>query len=245
MAYKLDILAIVAHPDDAELGCSGTLIKEIAAGKKVGIVDLTQGELGSRGSAELRKKEADKASKIMGLSARENLEMLDGFFNENLQNLMRVVTAIRKYKPDIIITNAISDRHPDHGRGSELVQRSAFLSGLVKIDTDDKGKWQEPWRPKAVYHMIQDRYIKPSFVVDITDHFEKKIEAIKAFSSQFFTGDSNAQSTDKTQTPISTPDFMHFLESRAREFGREINVKYAEGFTVERVAGVNSLFDLL
>lgn len=245
MAYKLDILAIVAHPDDAELACSGTLIKEIEAGKKVGIVDLTQGELGTRGSAVLRKKEAEKASKIMGLSIRENLEMLDGFFSENLQNLMKVVTAIRKYKPEIIITNAITDRHPDHGRGSALVQRASFLSGLVKIESDEKGKWQDPWRPKAVYHMIQDRYIKPNFVVDITAQFDKKTDAIKAFSSQFFTGDDAEKNDKSNQTPISTPDFMRFLESRAREFGREINVKYAEGYTVERVAGVNSLFDLL
>ena len=242
MAYKLDILAIVAHPDDAELGCAGTLIKEINAGKKVGVIDLTQGELGSRGSAELRKKEAAAASKIMKLSFRENLEMADGFFSESVQNLMKVITSIRKYRPDVLITNAIHDRHPDHGRGSDLVQRAAFLSGLVRIESSDSGKWQEPWRPKVVYHMIQDRYIKPDFVVDVTNEMPVKLKAIKAFSSQFFTGKEEKK---EAQTPISSPDFMYFLDARAREFGRQINTTYAEGFTVERTIGVNSLFDLI
>lgn len=242
MAYKLDILTIVAHPDDAELGCAGTLIKEINAGKKVGVIDLTQGELGSRGSAELRKKEAAAASKIMGLSFRENLEMADGFFSESVQNLMKVITIIRKYRPDVLITNAVQDRHPDHGRGSDLVQRAAFLSGLVKIESSDSGKWQEPWRAKVVYHMIQDRYIKPDFVVDVTEEMPTKLKAIKAFSSQFFTG---KEEKGDAQTPISSPDFMHFLDARAREFGRSINTTYAEGFTVERTIGVKSLFDLI
>tara|TARA_R110001592_G_scaffold363221_3_gene681726 strand:- start:117426 stop:118154 length:729 start_codon:yes stop_codon:yes gene_type:complete len=239
---KLDILAIVAHPDDAELACAGTLLQEKANGKRIGIVDLTQGELGSRGSAELRHKEATLSSKILGLDARDNIRLADGFFEETEENLLAVIQQIRKYQPEILITNAIEDRHPDHGRGSALVQRAAFLSGLLKIETVFDGEKQEHWRPKAVYHMIQDRYIKPDFVVDITSVYDQKMESIKAFSSQFFSGKSH--NNKETITPISSPDFLYFLEARAREFGRAINATYAEGFTVERTPGVKSLFDL-
>jgi bacillithiol biosynthesis deacetylase BshB1 len=239
---KLDILAIVAHPDDAELACAGTLLIEKANGKRTGIVDLTQGELGSRGSAELRHKEAALSSEILSLDVRSNVKLADGFFEETEANLKAVIQQIRKYQPEILITNAVTDRHPDHGRGSALVQRAAFLSGLLKVETFDDGEKQEHWRPKAVYHVIQDRYIKPDFVVDITSVYDQKMEAIKAFSSQFFSG--KEQSDEETVTPISSPDFIYFLEARAREFGRSINATYAEGFTVERTPGVQSLFDL-
>lgn len=238
---KLDILAIVAHPDDAELACAGTLLKEKESGKRIGIVDLTQGELGSRGSADLRKIEAENSSLIMGLDARENLKLADGFFEQTEENLLAVIKAIRKYQPEIIITNAVSDRHPDHGRGSALVHRATFLSGLLRIETEDDGAKQMHWRPKAVYHMIQDRYLKPDFVVDITSVYDVKQKAIMAFSSQFC---ADKKSDEEAITPISSPDFLYFLEARAREFGRSINATYAEGFTVERTLGVKSLFDL-
>lgn len=238
---KLDVLAIVAHPDDAELACAGTLLQEKAKGKRIGIVDLTQGELGSRGSAELRHKESAHSSKILGLDARDNVKLADGFFEITHENLLAVIQCIRKYQPEILITNAIEDRHPDHGRGSALVQRAAFLSGLLKIETFVGQEKQAHWRPKAVYHMIQDRYIQPDFVVDITSVYDKKMASIKAFSSQFF----NEENTEGgAETPISSPEFIHFLEARAREFGRTINATYAEGFTVERTPGVTSLFDL-
>lgn len=239
MEYKLDILAIVAHPDDAELACSGTLVNAINEGKKIGVVDLTQGELGSRGTIETRAKEAAAASKIMGFPTRENLQMADGFFTENNGNLLKVVEVIRKYRPDLVITNAIEDRHPDHGRASQLVSRACFLSGLSKIETSVNGNWQKKWRPKFVYHAIQDRYIKPDFVVDISETFETKMEAIKAFKTQFYD-----PSSKEPQTPISSEDFLEFIEGRAREFGRSIGVTYGEGFTVERPIGVKSLFDL-
>jgi bacillithiol biosynthesis deacetylase BshB1 len=241
MMIKLDILAIVAHPDDAELACAGTLLKEKVNGKKIGIVDLTQGELGSRGSAELRYEEAKRSSDILGLDVRANVKLADGFFEETEANLLAVIKYIRKYRPEILITNAVTDRHPDHGRASALVQRAAFLSGLLKIETMDGDLMQEHWRPKVVYHMIQDRYIEPDFSVDITSVYDQKMEAIKAFSSQFFNSDNVSAGT---ATPISSPNFIYFLEARAREFGRTINATYAEGFTVERTPGVKSLFDL-
>lgn len=238
---KLDLLAFAAHPDDVELAASGTMIKHQQLGYKTGIVDLTQGELGTRGSAELRKLEAEKASFILGLAVRENLEMADGFFVHNEQNLVSIIQRIRKYQPELVLANAISDRHTDHGKGSKLVSDACFLAGLRKIETlDDTGAFQAPWRPKAVYHYIQDRYIKPDFVVDITPYFYQKVEAIKAFSSQFY-----SEEATEPETPISRPDFLDFIEGRAREMGREAGFTFAEGFTVERMPGVKDLFDLI
>ena len=231
---KLDILVFAAHPDDAELACSGTILKHIAQGYKVGIVDLTRGELGSRGSSEIRDKEAEISSEILGLSSRDNLDLGDGFFEINEKNLLSLVQKIREYRPNIIFCNAVEDRYPDHGRGSELASRTCFLSGLVKIDTN-----QEAWRPKAVYHYIQDRYIKPDFSVDITPFWGKKMDAIQAFSSQFYDPNST-----EPETPITSKDFMNYVEARANQFGREINAKYAEGFTVERTVGVEDILRL-
>ena len=237
---KLDILAFAAHPDDIELACSGTLIKEIARGKKVGIIDLTEGELGSRGSSELRYEEAAKASQVMGVSIRENLNLGDGFFEINEESMLRVIEMIRKYQPEIVVCNAIKDRHPDHGRGSELVKRAAFLSGLIKIETEIDGKIQEKWRPKQVFHYIQDEYIEPDFVIDITEEFETKMESIYCYSSQFY----NPKSTEP-QTPISSKEFIDFLDGRARQFGRSIGAKYGEGFTSSNPLKIDSLNDLI
>lgn len=231
---KLDILVFAAHPDDAELACSGTILKHIAQGYKVGVVDLTRGELGSRGSAEIRDKEAAKSSKILGLSGRDNLDLGDGFFEINESSLLALVRKIREYQPNVVFCNAVEDRHPDHGRGSELASRACFLASLVKIDTN-----QDVWRPKAIYHYIQDRYIKPDFSVDITEFWDKKVEAIQAFSSQFYKPNST-----EPETPISSKEFMNYVEGRANQFGREINTKYAEGFTVERTIGVGDVLGL-
>lgn len=236
---KLDILAFAAHPDDAELACSGTLIKQIKQGYKVGIVDLTQGDLGTRGSVETRMEEAQASAEIMGLSARENLKMPDGFFEETEDNLKRVIYAIRKYQPDVIFANAVSDRHPDHGRGSHLVSRACFLAGLVKIETLDDGKIQPPWRPKNVYHYIQYRYIQPDFIVDITKEWDTKLAAIKAFKSQFFDPQSN-----EPKTLIASSKFLDYIDARAKEFGSAIEVAYGEGFTSERPLTVNNILDL-
>ncbi|MEM9052893.1 MAG: bacillithiol biosynthesis deacetylase BshB1 [Bacteroidota bacterium] len=238
---KLDILAIVAHPDDIELSASGTLIKSIKQGKKVGILDLTRGELGTRGTPEIRAEEAAKASEIMGLSVRENAALPDGFLNNVKEQQMAVIPFIRKYQPEIVIANAVRDRHPDHGMGAALTSKSCFLSGLRAIKTvGENGEEQEAWRPKAVYHAIQDRYIEPDFIVDITEEWPQKVKSIEAFESQFFIGKKD----DEPETPISSPEFMSFLESRARDFGRTIGVKYGEGFTAERTIGVNDLNDL-
>jgi bacillithiol biosynthesis deacetylase BshB1 len=236
---KLDILAFAAHPDDVELSASGTVLKHIAAGKKVGIIDLTQGELGSRGTQETRKEEAAVSSQILGLSARHNLKMADGFFEINEENKRLIIEQIRKYKPDIILANAVSDRHPDHGRASKLVSEAAFLSGLVKVNTTLDGEMQMPHRPTAIYHYIQDYYMKPDIVVDVTDFIEEKMKSILAFKTQFFDPKSS-----EPETPISGKDFLEFVESRMRQFGRPIGVKYAEGFTAERYPGVDLLTDL-
>lgn len=238
---KLDILVLAAHPDDAELSCSGTIAAHIAKGKKVGIVDFTQGELGTRGSAEIRKQEAEEASRILEISARENLKMADGFFQNDQANQLKVIQAIRTYQPEIIFTNALNDRHIDHGKGAKLAHESCFLSGLRKIETFDAvGKPQEAWRPKALYHYIQDYYLKPDLVIDITNFWEIKVAAIRAFKTQFY--DPNS---DEPITPISTPDFLDFLEARAREMGRMIGVKYGEGFNKAMPIGAKSMFDLL
>jgi N-acetylglucosamine malate deacetylase 1 len=232
---KLDILVLASHPDDAELACSGTIMAHVAKGKKVGIVDLTMGELGTRGTPEIRAKEAAEGARIMGLEVRDNLGLPDGFFQNDKQSLLEIVKVIRLYQPEIVLANAVYDRHPDHGMGAAVASRACFLSGLKKIDTD-----QVAWRPKNVYHYIQDRMLIPDFIVDITPYWEAKMECIKAYSSQFFNATNN-----EPQTYISTPEFMHFIEARALEFGHAIGVKYGEGFTKEKQIGVTDLFDLL
>jgi bacillithiol biosynthesis deacetylase BshB1 len=238
---KLDILVLSVHPDDAELGCAGTILKHIALGKKVGIVDLTRGELGTRGSAEIRDKEAAASAQILGLAVRENLGLPDGFFQNDKEHQLRVIAAIRKYQPQIVITNAYHDRHPDHGRASDLVETSSFLSGLRKIETFSNGEAQQPWRPDLLLHFIQDEYIKPDILIDVTDYWDKKIESIHAFGSQFF----NPNWENEPQTYISSPEFIQVIEARAREFGKVIQVKYAEGFTSRKILGVDNLFNLL
>lgn len=240
MAEKLDILAIGVHPDDVELGCSGTILKHIAQGKKVGILDLTRGELGSRGSAELRLKEAKSAANILDVSIRENLGYADGFFKNDKEHQLGIIKMLRKYQPTIVLANATKDRHPDHGRASQLISEACFYSGLLKIETEIDGAKQEHWRPKAVYHYLQDRYIKPDFVVDVTEFVDKKMEAIMAFSSQFY----NPNSTEP-KTPISGEDFLDAVKSRMISLGRDAGVNYAEGFTAERVVGVNDLTSLI
>lgn len=238
---KLDILVLSVHPDDAELGCAGTVLKHIAQGKTVGIVDLTRGELGTRGSAEIRAKEAAEAGRILGLAVRENLAIPDGFFENTREYQLKVIAAIRKYQPEIVITNAYHDRHPDHGRANKLVEESSFLSGLRKIETFNNDEPQEVWRPKLVLHFIQDNYIKPDILVDITDHWDTKIKSIMAYGSQFY----NPEWEDEPQTYISSPEFIKVVEARAREFGKSINVKFAEGFTSRKILGVDNLFNLL
>ncbi len=237
---KLDILVLAVHPDDAELGCAGTLLKHIAMGHKVGIVDLTRGELGTRGSAEQRDKEAALAAEILGLTVRENLCLADGFFQNDQEHQLKVITAIRKYQPEIIITNAYHDRHPDHGRASELVEASAFLAGLVKVETHVDNVRQAPWRPKLTLHFIQDNYIEPDIIVDITDYWDKKMESVSAYGTQFY----NPKSSEKNETYISSPEFYHTLEGRAREFGKCIGARYGEGFTSKKLLGVDNLFSL-
>ncbi len=236
---KLDILVLSAHPDDAEISCGGTIAKHIALGKKVGVVDLTHGELGTRGTAKIRDQEAAASSKVLGLSVRGNLGLRDGFFKNVEEDQLKVVEAIRKYQPEIVLTNAVHDRHPDHGRASELVYESTFLSGLSKVETKSDGKLQTAWRPKAVYHFIQSLYIAPDFVVDVTDFWDKKIESLRAFKSQFYDPQSK-----EPETFISNPGFMKLIEARGHELGYSIGAKYGEGFTVRRHLGVNSLFDL-
>lgn len=236
---KLDILAFAAHPDDIELSCSGTLMKHISEGKKVGIVDLTQGEVGSRGTIETRYAEAEEASKIMGIDIRVNLKMADGFFEINEINKLLIVEQIRKFQPTIVLANALEDRHPDHGRASTLVSDACFLAGLRKVETVMNGLKQDAYRPKAVYHYIQDYYIKPDFVVDVTEFVDRKLESIKAYKTQFY--DPNSK---EPQTPISGEDFLEFIKGRMAQFGRPISVKYGEGFNVEREMGVNSLFNI-
>ncbi|WP_311954615.1 bacillithiol biosynthesis deacetylase BshB1 [Mucilaginibacter terrae] len=238
---KLDILVLPVHPDDAELGCAGVILKHNAMGKKSGIVDLTQGELGTRGSAQIRLKEAEAAGKILGLAVRDNLGIPDGFFQNTPEYQLKVIEVIRRYQPEIVITNAYHDRHPDHGRASDLVQASCFLSGLRKIETFDKdGQQQEAWRPKQLLHFVQDIYIKPDIVVDVTQYWEGKMDSIKAYGSQFH----NPEWVDEPQTYISSPEFFQNVEARAGEFGRYIKARYAEGFLSRKILGVESLFDL-
>ncbi|AQS93304.1 bacillithiol biosynthesis deacetylase BshB1 [Polaribacter sp. BM10] len=237
---KLDILAFGAHPDDVELGCGATIAKEVSLGKKVGIVDLTQGELGTRGSAALRMIEANKAADIMGVSVRENLKFSDGFFINDKKHQLEIIKMIRKYKPDVVLCNAIDDRHIDHGKGSKLVSDACFLSGLIKIETTVNGEIQEKWRPKQVYHYIQWKNIEPDFVIDITGFIEKKTKAVLAYGSQFF--DPNSK---EPETPITSKNFIDSINYRARDLGRLIGVDHAEGFTSERYVAVKNLDKLI
>lgn len=238
---KLNILAFGAHPDDVELGAGATLAKEIAAGKSVGIVDLTGGELGTRGSENQRTDEAEEAARILGVKVRHNMRFADGFFQNDKNCQLALIKVIRKYQPELVICNAVTDRHIDHGKGSQLVSDACFLSGLIKIETKDSdGQIQHPWRPNHVFHYIQWHHIQPDIVVDVTGYIDKKLQAVKAYSSQFYDPDSEAPST-----AISSQNFLDSVQYRAADFGRIIGTSYAEGFTVERFPAVNSLFDLI
>ena len=237
---KLDILAFGAHPDDVELGCAATIAKEISLGKKVGIVDLTRGELGTRGSAELRDKEAANAAGILGVTVRENLGFADGFFKNDKEHQLEVIKMIRKYQPEIVLCNAIDDRHIDHPKGSQLVSDACFLSGLLKIATELDGAQQEKWRPKQVYHYIQWKNIEPDFVIDVTGFMDKKISSVMAYSSQFFDPKSS-----EPETPITSKNFTDSIEYRAKDLGRLIGVDYAEGFTSERYVAIENFSKLI
>ncbi len=237
---KLDILAIGVHPDDVELGCGATIIKHITQGYKVGILDLTQGELGTRGTAEIRMKEAESARALAGVLVRENIGLEDGFFTNDKASKLAIIKAIRKYQPDIVLANAVSDRHPDHGKAADLVRESCFLSGLGKIETVYNDTVQDKWRPKQMYHYIQDYHIEPDLVVDVSDFLDKKFDMIMCFESQFYNPDSK-----EDETPISGKQFLEHLRGRAIDHGRRIGVKYGEGFTSDTYVGVNNLFDLI
>jgi N-acetylglucosamine malate deacetylase 1 len=232
---KLDLLAFGVHPDDVELSCAGTLMMELTHGKKVGIIDLTRGELGTRGTPHSRKEEAEEAAKIMGISLRENLGMRDGFFTNDETHQLQVIQKIRQYRPEIVLCNATEDRHPDHGRSSKLVSDSCFLSGLRKIETELNGIKQEEWRPKYVFHYIQDRYLNPDFVVDVSPVFEQKILAVKAYGTQFHNPE-----LDEPQTYISTPGYLESVIYRHKMFGKMIGVEYAEGFVTQKMIGIKS-----
>lgn len=236
---KLDVLAIGVHPDDVELGCSGTLINEIKSGKKTGILDLTQGELGTRGTIETRHEEAKKAADIIGVSVRENLKMRDGFFKNDEENQLKLVSAIRKYQPEIVFANVLDDRHPDHGRAGHLIADACFLSGLVKVKTrNEEGNEQEKWRPKYVLHYIQDWYYEPDLLIDVSDVFDQKMKSVEAYTTQFHI---SGQESEGLQTYISTPDFLESVIARARMLGKRIGVKYAEGFVSEKKIGIRNL----
>lgn len=231
---KLDILVFGAHPDDIELGCAGTVIKEVQSGKKVGIIDLTRGELGTRGTAETRTAETEAATKILGVSVRENMDFKDGFFKDDEQHKLALVKKIREYRPEIVITNAVSDRHPDHGRASQITVDACFLSGLEKINTG-----QDVWRPKAIYHYIQFNNLTPDFVVDISEYMDKKLQAVKAYTTQFFNPKSK-----ESETIISSQGFLDSISYRAKDLGRQSNCEYAEGFLAHQMPKVDSLFDI-
>ncbi|MHC5354893.1 bacillithiol biosynthesis deacetylase BshB1 [Myroides sp. LJL115] len=237
---KLDILAFGAHPDDVELGCGATIAKEIAHGKKVGIIDLTQGELGTRGTAITRKEEATNAAKILGVEIRENLGFADGFFINDKEHQLKIIQMIRKYRPEIVLCNAIDDRHIDHAKGSDTVSDACFLSGLTKIETTLDGEQQKAYRPKVVYHYIQWKNIEPDFVVDVTGYMDKKLESVLAYKTQFF--DKNSK---EPATPITSKNFIQSVTYRAQDLGRLINTDFAEGFTTERYVAVNTLADLI
>jgi bacillithiol biosynthesis deacetylase BshB1 len=234
---KLDVLAIGVHPDDVELGCSGTLINEIKRGKKAGIIDLTQGELGTRGTIETRYQEAAAASEIIGIHARENLKMRDGFFKNDEAHQMQVIQVLRKYRPDVVFANILEDRHPDHGRAGQLVYDACFLSGLRQVKTvSEDGQEQEKWRPKYLLHYIQDRFYEPDIIVDISDSFKQRMEAIKAYKTQFYDPGS-----DEPITYISNPEFLEAITSRARLLGKRIGVQFAEGFLSKKNIGISNL----
>lgn len=235
---KLDILAIGVHPDDVELGCSGTILNEIRKGKSVGIIDLTQGELGTRGTIETRYAEAALAAQILGVTVRDNLKMRDGFFKNDEEHQLVLIQAIRKYQPDIVLGNILEDRHPDHGRAGKLIRDACFLSGLSKISTfDDSGNQQEKWRPKYVLHYLQDWYHEPDLIVDISEVFELRMKSVEAYTTQFFSGED----VEGPQTYISTPDFLDSVIARARMLGKRIGVKYAEGYICEKNIGIRNL----
>tara|TARA_R110002049_G_scaffold44064_3_gene129186 strand:- start:4371 stop:5090 length:720 start_codon:yes stop_codon:yes gene_type:complete len=237
---KLDILAIGTHPDDVELGCGATLAKEIANGKKVGIIDLTRGELGTRGTAKTRNKESKNAADILGVGLRANMGFADGFFVNDKKHQMALIKMIRKYQPNVVLCNAIDDRHIDHGKGSKLVSDACFLSGLIKIETkDENGQLQQQWRPKQVYHYIQWKNLEPDFVVDVSGFIDKKMEAVLAYKTQFY-----SETSKEPETPISSKNFTDSIKYRARDLGRLVGVEHAEGFNVERYVAVDSLFDL-
>ncbi len=238
---KLDVLAIGVHPDDVELSCGGTIAKEISLGKKVGVLHLTEGELGTRGTNEIRLKESEKAATILGVHIQEHLNIGDGFFEITEDFLKQIIVVLRKYRPDIVLLNAVNDRHPDHARASKLCSRACFLSGLPKIELkDEHGTSLEKWRPSKVYHYIQWKNLTPDFVVDISGFMDAKKEACLAYASQFYNENSN-----EPETPISSKNFLDSIEYRARDLGRIIGVEYAEGFTVERFIGVDNLSDLI
>lgn len=237
---KLDLLVMTVHPDDAELGAGGVIAKYVAEGKTVGIVDLTLGELGTRGTPEIRAQEAQDAAEILGVAVRENLKLRDGFFQNNEEHQIAIIKAIRKYQPEIVITNAWEDRHPDHGRASKLVNDALFLAGLRRIETELNAISQEPYRPRLQLQLIQDKYINPDILIDITEYWDIKERSILAYTSQFNVGNDD----DEPQTYISNPDFMDSTKARAHEFGRSIQVKYAEGFTSRKILGVRDLFEL-
>lgn len=237
---QVDILAFGAHPDDVELGCSGVLLSAVLQGKKTAVVDLTKGELGTRGTAETREEESARATIILGLSSRENLALPDGFFQINEENIYKVIKVIRKYKPEIILCNAPEDRHPDHGRASVLVKEAAFLSGLIKVETyDEIGELQEAWRPKQIFHYIQNNYLDPDFIVDISEVYNEKLKSILAYNTQFNVTD------DGPQTYISSPEFLKFIDARAVEFGKRIGVQFGEGFISEKPLGIRSFDNLI
>lgn len=235
---KLDILAFGVHPDDIELGCSGTLLIEKMNGKTVGIIDLTRGELGTRGTADTRKNEAAASAKILKVDVRDNLDMADGFFKNDQENQLKIITVLRKYRPEIILCNAPDDRHPDHGRSSQLVADAAFLSGLIKVETSDDNGLQQAWRPKYVFNYIQDKYFNPDFVIDISSVIDIKIEAVKAFKTQFYNPDDNSK---EPQTYISSPEFLDSVINRSAMFGKMVGVKHAEGFLSKKMIGITDL----
>lgn len=243
-SMKVDILAVGVHPDDVELSCSGTLLRHLAAGKTVGLLDLTRGELGTRGNAAIRTREAMDAAQLMGAAFRWNLDMQDGFFVPNEENIRKIISAVRAAQPDIVLANALEDRHPDHGRAAKLVREACFYSGLAKFETfDAAGHPQRHWRPRAVYHYIQDYDLKPDFVVDIGPYIERKFELIRAFSSQFYVPEATDYAGELA-SPISGQDFMEFLRGKARTLGRPAGYEFAEGFNTARSPGVSDLFDL-
>jgi N-acetylglucosamine malate deacetylase 1 len=236
---KLDILVFAAHPDDAELGCGGTIAKHISLGYKVGVIDLTRGELGTRGTVQTRDAEAKDSANVLGLSVRENLNLRDGFFKNDEDQQLKLIQVIRKYQPEIVLANAVNDRHPDHGKGAAIAFDSCFLAGLAKVETKEDGKLQKAWRPKYLYHYIQSQFIVPDFVVDVSAHWQTKMNSIRAFKTQFFD-----PSSSEPETFISKPSFLIFLEARAKELGQAIGAEYGEGFTKASTFGIEDLFHL-